>query len=81
MRGGVSWTADAGQGVGRHTAINKAIDLLFGHAGTLGGTKGAFLLLAPFVDVMEVIGIAEWLARAGAGERSRQQAMDERTGE
>lgn len=34
------------------------IDLLLGHPGTLGGTQGPFLLLAPFVDEAKILSVA-----------------------
>ena len=43
--------------VGR-TAIDKIVDLFFGHAGAFGCAEGLFLFLSPFIDKVDISGVA-----------------------
>ena len=43
--------------VGR-TAIDKMVNLFFGHAGAFGCAKGLFLFLSPFIDEVDISGVA-----------------------
>lgn len=43
---------------GQRTAIHKMVDLVFGHAGAFSRTEGLFLFLSPFIDIMEILGVA-----------------------
>lgn len=43
---------------GGHTAINKVVDLLLGHADTFRRPKSALLLLSPLVNVKVILGVA-----------------------
>jgi hypothetical protein len=40
------------------TAVDKVVDLLFAHAGSLGGTHRSFLLLTPIIHVQWVLCVA-----------------------
>jgi hypothetical protein len=41
-----------------HTAVDEMVDFVDRHAAAFGGQEGAFLLLAPIVYEMSVLGIA-----------------------
>ena len=40
------------------TTVDKVVDLVYTHAGTLGGPHCSLLLLAPVVYVERVLGVA-----------------------
>ena len=40
------------------TAVDKVVDLVYTHAGTLGGAHCGLLLLAPVIYVERVFGVA-----------------------
>jgi hypothetical protein len=43
---------------GELTAVDKVVDLLFAHAGSLGGSHCSFLLLTPIVHVQWILRVA-----------------------
>lgn len=44
--------------VSGRTAIDKMVDLSFGHAGAFGCAEGLFLFLSPFIDEVDISGVA-----------------------
>ena len=41
-----------------HTAIDKVVDLFLRHAGAFGCAEGLFLFLSPFIDEVDISGVA-----------------------
>lgn len=43
----------------QRTAIDEMVDLVFSHTGAFGRAEVSFLFLPPFIDVVDVLGVAE----------------------
>lgn len=44
--------------LGGHTAVDKVVDLLFGHSRPFGSAESPLLFLSPVVDEVSILGVA-----------------------